>query len=246
MEEYRRFFRYVLPGLIFAIELSIFVFLSDIEELQRTINFILYHNKISEIIGIGTSIVAFLATGGLGYIFGSIYHVSFHIIRNKGTRYVGVDHRSAVVNAASNNWIALKKIENDDYDVDSKQITPSGAWRIITSYWNERVETSQIIKSAEPRSKSLADILHGTGTSFIAASVAIFTWIFILLYYHSLPNIISIAVVVITLLIHAFNYAFVVKDYQGVINTNAVHAMRDFASANKCPDIILVSTSDYK
>lgn len=250
MEEYRRFFRYVIPGLIFIIELSIFLFLSDLKDFKDFILKLISDRKVDGSISIGVAIIAFLTTGGLGYLFGIIYHTVFHIIRKIDLPYFRVNHLSVINYARENGWIILKNYENNKELQTSEQLTQSGAWRIVISFWNGCVETSEIIKGAEPRSKSFADILHGTGTNIIASFTAIFIWIALLLSYNVYPEynalLKALLIAIFLFSIHIFNYLFVVRDYQGNINGIIAYAMEDaFKKAKKRPTEIFVSSNDF-
>lgn len=65
-EEGIRFFRYVLPGLVFFIETLLFAYIILPEQ---TVCFLNDHFK-----DLGTAAAVFLASGGLGFIFASIHH----------------------------------------------------------------------------------------------------------------------------------------------------------------------------
>lgn len=65
-EEGRRFFRYVLPGLVFFIETLLFAY---IILPAQTLCFVDQH-----LTDLGSVVSAFLISGGLGYMFGAVHH----------------------------------------------------------------------------------------------------------------------------------------------------------------------------
>src|SRR3970040_1571748 len=65
-EEGIRFFRYVLPGLVFFIETLLFAYIILPEQ---TVCFLNDHFQ-----ELGAAAAVFLASGGLGFIFASIHH----------------------------------------------------------------------------------------------------------------------------------------------------------------------------
>ncbi|MEK7845459.1 MAG: hypothetical protein AAB257_00655, partial [Nitrospinota bacterium] len=91
MEDYKRFFRYVIPGLIFMIEVFIYLLLSAFDKSKYLIKTYWLNADVSvPISGL------FVATG-IGYLFGVIYHNLFHLIRNwKCSESLIADHLSLV------------------------------------------------------------------------------------------------------------------------------------------------------
>jgi len=65
LQEAERFLRYVVPGLIFFIELLIYLLISGD---------ICFSQLIGKVNPIGIAISGFLASGGLGFLFGIIYY----------------------------------------------------------------------------------------------------------------------------------------------------------------------------
>ncbi|HUU41526.1 MAG TPA: hypothetical protein VMW42_11345, partial [Desulfatiglandales bacterium] len=88
-----------------------------------------------------------------------------------------VDHRPFVASLRTRGIIRLRN-RNSGY-VLSDTITPNRfqAWCIVTGLWHERLaKEDSLIKGADPRASSLADLVHSLGTARVAAVMAyIFT-----------------------------------------------------------------------
>jgi len=164
MDDAKRFIRYVIPGIVFFIEVSFYLFISAKQSLIDNI-------QASELItsensGISLTLAALLTSGGLGYIFGNIYYV-FHCF-SLGL----VDHTELIKYAEKEKWISV-------VDKKAMNMNKNDAWRIVTSLWKSRIESSIRIKGIDGRMDSLADIMHGLGTSIVASLFAMLFWVYL-------------------------------------------------------------------
>lgn len=231
MEDYKRFFRYVIPGLVFIIEVSVYLLLSEFEKFICLIKDNLGNLKD----GIGIAVTAFLLSGGIGYLLGVFYHTLFHMVRNKKSfwGYFIVDHLALIKDTVeSTEFLELRNRENS-VAISVDRLTQSGAWRIVTVFLNTRMESSERIKSAKHRLESYGDIMHGAGTMFISSVIAIPVWL--LIHYNlsdNCPTWILLFSILISF-IHLCNYANVVKDYQGVSNIIIANELQEEWSKNK-------------
>ena len=161
MDEARRFVRYIMPGIVFILEVLIFLSISDPNQLKcfiKNIGIITSHE------GIGLIVVTLLS-GGLGYIFSNVYYFSRNFCEGK----LSVDHRDLLINACDKEWIRFTS-------KNCKDLTAEDGWQIVTALWKSRLESSEKIKSADQRMDSLSDIFHGLGTSVVASCLAFVVW----------------------------------------------------------------------
>lgn len=250
MEEARRFLRYVVPGLILIIEVSLYLGISAYEDFIS----IFKENVIDKDISVPLSV--FLASGGIGFLLGIIYRDLLILLNwisgikfSFFIRHLIVDHVSLIKDAVdgSHNWIELKE-RGDCKKVDISMLKQDGAWRIVTSFWHERKETSDSIKSANARIDSMTDIMHGLGTSFIGSIVASILWVIIYYklfgfwpyycYFYILPIVLPI--------LHFINYQKVVKDCQSVIHIIMSDVLQKEFSDNKTSTKIFLGQDDIK
>jgi hypothetical protein len=156
MDEARRFLRYVTPGIIFALELTILLFVLRPEwKLEKLLEF----GKDS---GIATILVALLASGGLGFIFSTIHH---HL---HSLKWCDLMDHTQVINQLRNEGVLDLQGLDKTYIPTKKQ-----AWVIVTAVWHQRLKTCDKIGSVEPRTKDLVDIMHSMGTARVASGTAV-------------------------------------------------------------------------
>lgn len=259
MDEFKKFLRYIVPGILFVLELLIILFFSHPRYFGENLEKIIPSANIETSI-VSTALLGLLITGGLGVLFGSIYHVLFHIMRISLSlcifRWFYIDTLRVLKAAEKNKWIQFKNWETNEI-IPSDNLTQSGAWRIVTSYWNERLKKETgIIASADDRLKSFSDILHGTGTNLVACLIAIFVFI-VCCYSFDFYIILwkSAFISVILLLIHLSISIFVARDYEGVLNNTLARALEteardtqkdDVNGKTLTPKIIFVSSLEFK
>lgn len=248
MEEARRFLRYVIPGLVLIIEVSFYLWLIDHKQFIELIKEL---KEISEN-GIGLPISVFLASGGIGFILGVIYRV---LSRFFGLRELFmINHQPLIVDAVERDWLELQRRENG-INVDPIMISQDGAWRIVTSFWHERRESSVIIKGANPRVDTLTDIMHGLGTMAVGSIVAFFVLLYICIcikgcFYFCgyCPNstILAIIIALFLLIAHIFNFYRVVKDVQSVIDMIMTDELQKQSLLGNTPIVINVAHIDLR
>ncbi len=243
MEDYKRFFRYVIPGLVFIIEVSVYLLLSAFDKFSYLIKDNLGNLKD----GIGIAVTAFLLSGGIGYLLAVFYHTLFHIVRNKKSFWgcFIADHLALIKDVAENReWLELQNRKNGE-EISVDRLTQSGAWRIATVFLNTRMVSSVRIESAKQRLESYGDIMHGAGTAFTGSIIAIPAW---LLIHYELSNNCPIRIFLFSILIsfiHLCNYMNIVKDYQGVSNIIIANELQEeWRSNNEQPVIMHISEDD--
>jgi low affinity Fe/Cu permease len=217
MAETKRFIRYVIPGLLFMAEFSLFLFLSNPHS---------FYDKVRELSNIGFPIMVFVGSGGIGFLFSIFHHFLYwHVYIYLGKRpALCCDHREMLINAEKQSFLILH-LQNGT-EIEANKLSTAGAWRVINAIWDRRKEASKEIKGSIESSTYLSDLMHSTGTALVACLVAVCLSIIILgssLYEFSnhwwIAYIISVAILIIT---HFFNYCMVVKHTQGVTNSLAL------------------------
>lgn len=252
MQEYRRFFRYLMPSLVLIIEVFIYLLITDYKQIKCFFQNIFMNsatngNSIATLVTI--IITAFLASGGFGYLLGTIYHILF-FHKNKYVKTYLVDHLRLLKNIRLTRLLQLRKLCDNgiEEDIVEKDLNCLNAWHIITSFIHERVNSSERIKGAINRLDSLADIMHGAGTTFIGSWFAVFLWYVI--HYKCLKNPTTInnyffILPIIIIIMHFYNFLRIAKAYQGVINIIILDELyKNFSETS--PLIIRISEMDLK
>lgn len=242
MEEARRFFRYVVPGLVLIMELFLYLWVSI--DLFPTANEYGFYKFIKELLSGGSvaiPLTIFLSSGGIGFLLGSIYHtVSWTI----GIRPLVVDHTQLIKDAIKRGWLELEN-RNDGNSFNGNNLSRSGSWFIVTSFWHERKGSSERIKAANARIDSLTDIMHGLGTVFIGSIVAFIFWIFV--YYKFLgkwPCIYYYAIPITMSGVHLRNYCLVVNHFQIVFDIIMANELRAEYLRDEAPIVLNVASKD--
>jgi len=167
MDEAKRFLRYVTPGLVFLTETLILLW---VIEADVTHTILKGFNKES---GVGLVIATLLASGGVGFMF-SVVH---HYLHWRGQHGV-VNHRQFIASLRERGIIRLRNRDSGEVLADTVTLDRFKAWTILTGLWHERLaREDSLIKGADPRASSLADLVHSVGTAKVAAVTA---WIFAL------------------------------------------------------------------
>lgn len=212
MGDAQRFLRYIVPGLIFIIELLAYLLISG----DICFNQLMEH---SDTLGVAAS--GLLVSGGLGFIFGAIYYTIVWCEKISKWKYVltGADLRNYLKIVESKTWLTLCFPDGKHVKVDN--LTKRAAWRVAVSYWDTRAETSKTIKAAIQWMDRSSTIMNGLGTTCLASFGAL---VFFLIYNilsvfpgeFSLRACISFVLGSVILIIHHVNYKGVIKDYENL------------------------------
>jgi len=166
MDEARRFLRYVIPSLSFAVQTILLLFVLIPPWVQKQIA-VLISNK-----GIGIALAALLGSGGVGFVF-SLFHHEFHWRGPNWQWLAGQNHIDLIERLRDRKLLCLLDAQNGNaLALDSKP-DRFEAWAIFNSLWHERLETNNKIKSADPRADSLANSVHSIGTARVASFFAV-------------------------------------------------------------------------
>jgi hypothetical protein len=166
MEETRKFLRYITPGLVFAVETLVLLWIA-VPNLPESA---LRHFDGDK--GIGVVLALFLASGGAGYVFSTIHHYMYW----HSKRYPAFEYSN---NADSKN---KKGSKGSEVNGPNKRLSERRSkWVHDTCSWHKRLETSQIVKGSHDRANSLADIAHSSGSAFVASIFSIIATCLILM-----------------------------------------------------------------
>lgn len=234
MEEARRFLRYVIPGLLFFIEISLYLFFSAHAQFS---SFLREYGK-----DLAFPVTVFLASGGVGFLFGVIYHSFYWTEIN---RFFGVNHMPLMQDCVERGWLKLV-LRKDGTNLNISKLTRSGAWRVVTAYWHERRECSKKIKAANARTDSLTDIMHGLGTTFFGSLCAIPLWIYIhKMLVCSYPSWFYYFIPLGLLFLNGVNYCRVVRDFQSIVDIIMSDDIKSEYEKNKTAVVVNLSSIDY-
>lgn len=239
MDEARRFLRYIIPGLIFVLEVVLYLYLSQEVWLVPQMRKFLSTDNIGVVIGL------LLASGGIGFLLSTIHHCLYWTQFYEWLRIV-VDHRAMLKKVREIKLLELQlqdKQLQDKSELETRPLSRAGAWRVVCSIWHERRTSSKRIEGANPRVDSLTDIMHGAGTSFVGSILALLMW----LYIHQrvsghLPSLYSWILPIIFVLFHLSNFRQTVPYCQGVIE---MVLWDELQAQKKCNEPVKTTISDW-
>jgi hypothetical protein len=159
MDEAKRFFRFILPGLSSLVEFVFFVWL-------------LIPSKVvcckDELKEIGTVVGLLVGSGALGFILSNLYHaVSWGVFRGALT----INHKRLIERACKGEILKLHQ-QDGGAAISPETVSRRDSWRIATAIWHARIKISPRIEGANTRTDSLTSIVHGLGTLLIGTAVA--------------------------------------------------------------------------
>ena len=173
MNEARRFLRYLLPGLLYALEslglLAVVlpsVALDAVSALKAEGNF-------------SFLVTMFIASGALGFLFSTLHHWCHWYLDSKSinhTEFIAMRrHESAPCKSIADAekkknglfmWLKRRKKKRQEREE---------AFIKLLALWYTRLQPDGQLASADKKTVSLGDIAHATGTARIASLFAVLT-----------------------------------------------------------------------
>ena len=219
MNDVRRFIRYTLPGLVFAIQLIVALGVSDWEKVSA-----IY--KISNLKeSLSFFLVGFLASGALGYMFSIFYYALYwwEPIEKK----LAIDHKTLFQKLEDK--IEIKNADGKPINLNS--LSKKEAWSILTRYWFTNYEDYNCIKGINSTIDRLSNIVHGNGTTVVATFMSACTWTF--LHYWLSEKFFSQNVIILLLcwfiltLVAFCAYLNSLRFFQSIINSTMLGLLID-------------------
>ena len=184
MDEARRFLRYVTPGLTFAVQALLLLFIVNP---QWTLDRI---GELKEDAGAGLAFALFLASGGIGYLLSVVHHTLHHTLHdckryrllrwlplNWTRRWLTVvDHTKVINELLDADLLDVLKFDRGTIvkiDRTTDEIDRTTAWVMVTAVWKENLKDDSRIHSADACATGLTDITHSAGAARIGAIFAL-------------------------------------------------------------------------
>lgn len=248
MEDARRFFRYIIPGLTFGIELTLYFLISH-QKLIYDLFKIIVESKIAT----GVTLAGIFISGGIGFLLSQIHHV-FYWAEVYFSFGLAGDHRPMLRSAESANYLKYDFAdENGVKEIKRPELSRAAAWRVVTALWHERVKLSEEIKGANPRTDSLSDLMHGSGAMLVGAIVAFMVWVIVLFSIfekdcYPLRDdywLLTIILFVVVFGVHLCSYHRIVQNAQGVVDKILLGVLRKERANCGIPVIAIIAEQDF-
>lgn len=240
MADIRQFFRYVIPGLIFTLQIAIYLFIS------------LSPSQLSQIMdklsNVGPVLSIFLLSGGLGFLLSTIYHTLYWASRKlcTGMERLRVNHKPLIETAIQRGWL---RVYDHNYSYVTKIENQKAAWRIATAFWYTHMgpseESSDIIKGAYSRIATLGSTMHGIGTALVGTVLSFIAWwgihykICQTCPFTSCSGGIVAILLLVFLTVLFFNFIMIKRDYQSVYEMISNSQLKKSFSAGQIPTLYL-------
>lgn len=229
MEEFRRFMRYTLPGIVCILLLLSSLLISDFKTLKSC-----FINLGDPKLNIGIIIGAFFASGGLGYLFSIIYFpiIWSSLLRRKFAN----DHRQILFDLRNK----IEIMDVTEKPIHPESLTQREAWAIMTQFWNANSEENNVIKGVTPFINRTVDIMHSIGAIIIGTTIMLNLWIYLHFfalsessYNFSFNDIIAIFFWLVMLFIFFVDFQLTRKSLQSITNITFTDVIQQKAGKKK-------------
>ncbi len=228
MNEVRRFLRYTLPGIACTIQLLIALSISDLNIVSNLL--LSMDNKSS----IGVVLAAFLASGGIGYLFAILY---FSLYWSRPfLQAVAIDHKILFQDLSS--IVEIKNAKGDTISIDA--LNKKEAWKISTRYWFSKYKDSNCIKGINSTMDRLVDVTHALGATIIGSIITMITWLFIHHQFYSLTFTILVIWIIFVIMMMK-TYWGTLKSIQSLSNSTLTEVIKEQYRKTGSPVIIWYS-----
>jgi hypothetical protein len=165
MNEAKRFFRYITPGLVFAVE-----FILILSVLRW--DWVATHATLAvKDAALSAAVALFLVTGAIGFILSSVHHSIHWSEWSLFRRLAALNHVASIRWLVEQHEIELRSTSNGD-GINAADIDRWVAWNVLTAVWHQTIGVSNSLRGAHKRADAFSDLLHGTGTARVAAFFA--------------------------------------------------------------------------
>lgn len=206
MNDLRSFLRYLVPGTVFVVELSLLWyvanpnFLTPLEGLP---------NLDHEWLG---AIVVLLASAGFGYLASQTHHIAYWKLAKI---YGACEYRTVIMALQARGYLTFKCQQCGDLLHDYRP-TPMRAWQIVTELWHGHKSSSDRLKGTTGRVESLTDLMHGSGAALMASFGAVAVLLIQSAVWCNPIQWWAVVIAIIFLIGHYVSYRTTVAHTQGV------------------------------
>ena len=170
MSEARRFYRYITPGALFLIEMTIAVVM-----VEGAFTLFGHQRSVAAVWTMGLLELGFAATTsvllgsvvGAGLLLSTLHHsISWRAYCQKTA---GRDYKDWLKAARCRKLFVLRDRHGCDCPVE--KLSLGQVWMLVNVFWHTRTREVKAIEGAEVRNESLWDIIHMCGANLWGAGV---------------------------------------------------------------------------
>ena len=176
MENEHNYWRYLIPGFVFLTELTLFTFLSfgfatTVNKINSILHLVSQSGQSSFINNLLVFLLGTTFISGIGYLLSHIHHAFFLYCP-----CYSIDHRNVIKRAIYSKSLCIR-IKNGDFNPNMMNLRTG--WQILNSVWHQLSKVEKGIEGTNRRVDSLADIMHGTGATFIGSILVLCLGVFL-------------------------------------------------------------------
>lgn len=222
-----QFLRFVTPGLVFIIEVAIFLAVG-----HAGLGWTEWLWKRAASADVGDAITAFILSGGIGYLVSMVHHLFLY-------RVFGPDFSDLAEEISTSDSPTKRdpvpREASGLFRGKRKGISRSEGWRVVTVFWHSRRETWPTLKGATQRAETLADLMHGAGSSLAASLLATLIGGLSLLAQLGLgmwhmPNVIAAGLIALVFIVlHSWSFYITVQNTEGFVSQVLQRAIKEHA-----------------
>ena len=166
MEDARKFFRYIIPVTLYALEVGLLLWILfpfwTIQQLDR----------IQDGRWWGVAVFGLAGSGGLGFFFNTVHHwLNLHVPK----LHPPMSYHAIIMNLKASKVLVLRDSRTKEESPLKWPEKEVQAWSIVAGLWHERAGQDSKIHMANQRAESLANLVHSTGAASIATWFAFAT-----------------------------------------------------------------------
>ncbi len=244
MGEARRFLRYVTPGTVFLVELSIYLIFS-LRPCEQQWNTVL---QVFERLNISTPLMLLFVSAGIGFLLSTFHHALYWCSLSRWL--YGTDYRGMIKHAENERWLLWKVQHTVQFPRKRRsqpRLSQAGAWRVATYLIHCPAMLCDNDASMKGRLQNLSDIMHGAGTALTGSLLAMGLAACVSTFVAEPPRALApwIWLPAVVLLIRLRNYISSLHHHKGVAEMFLLGKLRQrWESNGNKPSTIIVGEHD--
>jgi hypothetical protein len=163
MAEARRYFRHLIPGLFFVVELALLLAFSYRDQIE--FSSLVTGNSLTVGVVLAVLGVSVVGAGTFGYALSMLHHLT-----------TGVPFYHNVLQWAEGKGKIELVLRDTKRPVRVSDLGIGGTWMVLSAVWLQNTETLNELKSAHAHTESLGSIFHGIGATMWGSIFAGLLW----------------------------------------------------------------------
>jgi hypothetical protein len=218
MDEAKRILRYILPGMAYVILLMIMFFILEPREAKKLFL------ELRTGIDLGEVLVAFVFSGGLGYMFSIIFFGCMWLRFSFGKAGHIYNHLDLLTSLIDSGKLRIIEFSTGDSKEEKFELKDGlHAWYILNVAWHGQTKTSQFIEGIDAKfNPYYSDVTTALATTLTGSIFSLITFLILVFQYYftfTWPIFWCFFIYVCFIFFCWIRHRKMYKIYQAVINT---------------------------